>query len=101
MPLPPKVCPQCKEEYVHTTSVCFHCNVPLVLDGEQPEEGSEPQLPSISEMVCIRAAPMSWATALSKKLAEAGIAHRIQAAGDDSDEGWSALVLEHVSARES
>jgi hypothetical protein len=67
--------------------VCFHCDIPLVQDGDQSEEDSAPQLPPISELVCIRAAPMSWATALSKKLAEAGIAHRIQTAGDDADEG--------------
>jgi hypothetical protein len=84
---PPKICPECDEEYIHTTAVCIHCDVPLVLDGEQSEESATQELPPVSELVCVRAAPMSWATALSEKLAEAGISHRIQGASDDADEG--------------
>ena len=87
MILPPKVCSECGEEYVHSALVCIHCDIPLVADGEHPEEGSTPELPPISELVCIRAAPMSWATALSAKLAEAGISHRIEGASDAEDEG--------------
>jgi hypothetical protein len=87
MVLPPKICPECREEYVHAATMCIHCDVALVLSGEQPEDGAAGGLPPISELVCIRAAPVSWARALSEKLAEAGISHRIQTASDDSDEG--------------
>jgi len=85
--LPPKICPECGEEYLHSTSTCVHCDVPLVLDGEQPEGREGEELPPISELVCVRAASMGWATGLSEKLAEAGIPHRIQAASDDDDDG--------------
>jgi hypothetical protein len=67
--------------------MCIHCDVPLVADGEQPAERPNPELPQIEEMVCIRAAPIGWVTALSEKLAEAGISHRIQGASDEDDEG--------------
>ena len=91
MLLPPKACPECGDEYVHAASVCVHCGVPLVLEGEQPEEPLAEELPPISELVCVRAASMSWLKGLSETLAEAGISHRIQAWSeeDDDDDGGS------------
>ena len=32
MLLPSKICPECREEYVHAASVCVHCDAPLVLE---------------------------------------------------------------------
>jgi len=88
MVLPPKVCPACREEYVHAASICSHCNLPLVLEGEvTPIESSTEEMPPVSELVCVRASSVGWAMSLSELLAEAGIPHRIQAATSDADEG--------------
>ncbi|MBW1843506.1 MAG: hypothetical protein JRE38_00425 [Deltaproteobacteria bacterium] len=87
MPMPPKVCPQCGEEYLHTASVCIHCDVALVLEGEQSAQQAPEELPPASELVCVRAASMGWAMSLSEHLVEAGIPHRVQAAEGDADEG--------------
>ena len=56
MPLPPKLCPQCREEYVHTATTCVHCEVPLVLEGELSPQDAGDDLPPISELICVRAA---------------------------------------------
>ena len=87
MALPPKVCPECQEEYVHTTEVCVSCDVPWILEGEQVEEDAAPELPPISELVCIRSAPLSWATALTGRLTGAGIGARLSEAVGDGAEG--------------
>jgi len=85
--MPPKICPECGEEYVHVASVCIHCDVPLVLEGEVPVESAAEALPPASELVCVRASSVGWAMSLSEHLVEAGIPHRIQAATSDADEG--------------
>lgn len=87
MPMPPKLCPECGEEYVHAASVCAHCDVPLVLEGEAPEAARVGELPPISELVCVRASSAGWAMGLSERLVEAGIPHRVQAASAEADEG--------------
>jgi hypothetical protein len=48
---------------------------------------SEAGLPAISELACVRAASVGWARALSERLAEAGISHRIEVAHDPDDDG--------------
>jgi hypothetical protein len=83
---PPKFCPECRDEYIHSATICVDCDVPLVFEGELGADGAG-ELPPISELVCIRASAVGWAKALSEKLAEAGIPHRIQAAGADDGEG--------------
>ncbi len=87
MVMPPKICPECREEYVHTASVCSACDAPLVLEGELPEESVADDLPPVSELVCVRASSVGWAMSLSEQLVQAGIPHRIQAATSDADEG--------------
>lgn len=87
MTKPPKFCPECRDEYLHSASVCADCDVPLVFESELGGDDGPDELPPISELVCIRASSVGWATALSQKLAEAGISHRIQAAGEDDGEG--------------
>jgi hypothetical protein len=88
MLLPSKNCPECREEYVHAASVCVHCDAPLVLEGEaMPAESAANAMPPASELVCVRASSVGWATSLSGLLAEAGIPHRIQAATSEDDEG--------------
>jgi predicted RNA-binding Zn-ribbon protein involved in translation (DUF1610 family) len=85
--MPPKLCPECGEEYLHTASACIHCDVPLVLEGERPAQRAVEDLPPASELVCVRAASVGWAMSLSQHLVEAGIPHRVQAAELDADEG--------------
>jgi len=87
MPKPPKVCPECGEEYLHTASVCVHCDVPLVLEGDRPAPHVAEELPPASELVCVRAASVGWAMSLSEHLVEAGIPHRIQATESEEDDG--------------
>ncbi len=86
MLMPPKVCPECGEEYVHAASVCIHCDVPLVLEAERPAPRAVRELPPASELVCVRAASVGWAKSLSEQLEAAGIPHRIQAALGDADD---------------
>lgn len=82
MALPPKICPECGEEYVHSAESCFHCDVPLVLEGELSDAPAE-ELASSSELVPVRVASAGWALALSGRLVEAGIAHRVEEASGD------------------
>ena len=79
MTLPPRRCPECAEEYVHTVLVCAECGVTLVLAGE-PIPIRE--LPPASELVRVRTASVSWARSFSDLLAEAGIAHRVELEGE-------------------
>jgi hypothetical protein len=77
MQLPPKVCPECGEEYVHAASMCVHCDVALQLPSEGA--GAEPEgLPPASELTLVRAASVSWVRGFSLRLAEAGIPHRVE-----------------------
>jgi len=80
MALPPKICPRCGEEYVHTTSTCAHCEVPLVLEGDLSleREGAGEPLPPSSELVCVRTAGAAWALRLSERLAADEVPHRVE-----------------------
>ena len=79
MTLPPKQCPECHEEYVHTVQVCAECGVALILAGE-PIPIRE--MPPASELLRVRTATVSWARSFSELLAEAGIEHRVELEGD-------------------
>lgn len=81
-PPPPKVCPECREEYLHTAERCVSCDVPLVYADQMVEVAPE-DLPPVSELECIRAASVAWAIGLSEKLRDAGVAHRIEAVGGE------------------
>ena len=85
MAMPPKVCPECGEEYLHTATVCVHCDVSLVNEGERPAEDPRDELPPVEKLVCVRASSVAWAMSLSERLLEAGIPHRIQAATSDEE----------------
>ena len=78
MPLPPKVCPECEEEYLHSASICVHCDVSLVLSTDFERVRPE-ALPPPAELRCIRVATPPWAHGLSERLQEAGIPHRVEA----------------------
>ena len=75
MTLPPKHCPECGEEYVHSVSVCVDCGVALVLAGEAV---TVHDLPPASALRRVRTATLSWARSFSVLLTETGIAHRVE-----------------------
>ncbi len=77
MPLPPKVCPECHDEYLHQTTVCVHCDVELVLHDELPDNAPS-SLPEASELECVRVATSGWSVGLAERLREAHIPHRVE-----------------------
>ena len=83
--IPPLFCPECESEYLATATECVDCRVPLVTEAALAEREVE-ELPPVSELVCVRAAAVGWAQALSDLLVEAGISHRIEAVRDDDDD---------------
>jgi hypothetical protein len=74
--LPPKLCPECGEEFVHTVAICPDCGVTLVLELE-PDAEREPT--SVAALRRVRTATSSWARSFSERLSAAGIAHSIEA----------------------
>jgi hypothetical protein len=60
--------------------------VALVREDDLARHG-ESSLPPVSELVCVRAASLGWARALSELLAAEGISHRIEVASDDLEDG--------------
>ena len=75
--LPPKICPRCGEEYVHTAQTCVECDVPLGFDapsGEAPRD----ELPPAEDLVPIRNAEVPWIDGLAHALADAGIPSRVE-----------------------
>jgi hypothetical protein len=74
--LPPKICPRCGEEYVHTMERCVDCDVPLGTDA--PAEEQRRDLPPADELVLVRNAEVPWIEGLAHALAEAGIASRVE-----------------------
>ena len=83
--LPPKVCPECESEYMHTVTSCVHCDVELVHFEERVAAPAN-ELPPASELSLVRAAGMGWVLALSERLVEAEIPHRVDPL-EERDEG--------------
>lgn len=83
MALPPKICPDCGEEYVHSAVTCVHCEVALV-HAEEAHSAPSQELPPASELSPIRIASSGWALALSELLVEAGIPHRVEVVSEDA-----------------
>lgn len=75
--LPPKVCPSCRVEYLHTAETCSDCGVDLVLEGQLVEAPSS-ELPPTEELVLIRAETATWIDGLGRRFEEAGIPYRIE-----------------------
>jgi hypothetical protein len=93
-----KVCPACRGEYTPTTERCVDCDVALVHAEELGPEEEVEELPPVSELVCVRVAPVAWVRALSEGLQERGVPHRVEGARvDDAPEGKSAAVFGNVS----
>jgi hypothetical protein len=82
----PILCPSCGAEYVWTATTCSDCGISLVAGGAAPQR-DEQELPPVAELVCVRAAALGWARALSERLADAGIPSRIEVAREQDDDG--------------
>lgn len=72
------ICPSCHEEFTLLVAECAHCGIALVSPGERPDDGLLEDFPDTNELDCVRVGPLPWTRALSEKLSEAGIAHRVQ-----------------------
>jgi hypothetical protein len=82
----PLFCPECRGEFLATATQCSECGVSLVPASELERHASG-AMPPVEELVCVRASSVGWAQALSERLAEAGISHRIEVTHDDSEDG--------------
>ena len=76
-------CPRCRCEYLRNVLECADCGVELVPEYSLEALGRE-EMPPIAELTCIRSASVGWAQALSQRLSEAGISHRIEAVPDEA-----------------
>jgi hypothetical protein len=74
--LPPKICPQCGEEYVHTMQRCADCDVALGADAFV--EAPVLELPPSEDLVALRNAEVTWIEGLAHALAAAGIPSRVE-----------------------
>lgn len=74
--LPPKICPRCGEEYVHTMQRCSDCDVALGSDA--PVDAPILELPPAEQLIPLRNAEVSWIEGLAHALAEAGIPSRVE-----------------------
>jgi hypothetical protein len=74
--LPPKICPRCGEEYIHTVQRCSDCDVPLGFEG--PVQAPALDLPPTEELVALRNAEVTWIEGLAHALEEAGIPSRVE-----------------------
>lgn len=81
-----KLCPQCRCEYLPTSTMCADCDVALVLPDEIVDEPPPDELPPPSEMVPLRIASVGVAVLLSEALQEAEISHRVDAPPQVSDD---------------
>lgn len=86
MILPPKICPECGEEYVHSVATCAHCEVPLVLADATGAGEPSSDLPPVEELTSVRVASAGWSLALSELLVEQGIPHRVAPVSQDPGE---------------
>lgn len=82
----PVFCPACRAEYLWTATTCVECDVALVAENAL-DEAAVDDLPPVAQLVCIRAAAVGWCQALSERLVEAGISHRIEVTADDEEDG--------------
>jgi len=73
---PPKFCPSCRDEFLHTATHCVECDVELVLEGNLPDE-SESVFPPDAELVCVRVADSGWSLGLAERLKQNQIPHRV------------------------
>lgn len=73
MPLEPKVCPECRAEFVHTALACSDCGAALVLASEIQRGLGGAGLSMPDDRVLLRAEGPAWIEALGERLEDAGI----------------------------
>jgi len=90
--LEPRVCPACGAEYRPTITHCADCGDELVSHSELAAHArAVGEFPPVSELVCVRVAPLAWTRLLSETLESDGIAHRVEGARPgDAPEGQNA-----------
>ncbi|MBW2316527.1 MAG: hypothetical protein JRH10_20380 [Deltaproteobacteria bacterium] len=74
----PKRCPECGEDFLHTTEVCSDCGVPLKLVSELEGPDAGAGLPPASELALIRAEGPAWIDVLAAALRAADIPSRVE-----------------------
>jgi hypothetical protein len=77
------MCPSCREEYLATVERCVHCGVALVAAGELPPE-EQTDLPAPEELVRVRVENPVWIESLADRLAQEGIASRVELLDSDA-----------------
>ena len=82
-----RICPSCEEEFTLTATECPDCRVSLVFPGVEEAPEVAPAFPQKDELECVRVGPLPWTRALSDKLTEAGIAHRVEPDTRSEEEG--------------
>ena len=93
MLLPPKVCPSCRDEFVHAATVCAQCDVELVLPENLPTPVAQ-TFPPASELACVRVAASGWSLGLAERLVEHDIRHRVELVeSDGSAQVYGVFVL--------
>ena len=73
-----RICPSCEEEFTLSVTECPDCRVSLTVPDEEAGSAPPPEFPQASELECVRVGPLPWTRALSDKLTELGIAHRVE-----------------------
>ncbi len=73
MSLEPKVCPECRAEFVHTALACSDCGADLVLASEVHRGLGGAGRPMPGDLVLLRAEGPAWIEALGERLEDAGI----------------------------
>ena len=93
-----KLCPECRAEYTLAAMRCADCGVDLVHAHELADLDQElAAFPPVSELQCVRVAPMAWIQALSAALQQAGVTHRVERARSaDAPEGQRTGVFGDV-----
>ncbi len=84
MQLPPRICPQCGEEYLHTVAICADCGVELGAEGPAAQAADE--LPPAEQLVPVRNAEVTWIEGLAEALSAAGIPSRVELPRADDDQ---------------
>ena len=82
-----RICPLCEGEFTLSVNECPDCYVGLVSPSERPEPVAPEAFPEIAELNCVRVGPLPWTRALSEKLGEGAIPHRVEPDRRSESEG--------------
>lgn len=84
-----KICPECGAEYRPVATRCADCDVELIhRETLAAAMAAQESFPEVSQLECIRVAPIEWVHGLSGVLEQRGVAHRVEpATAQDAPEG--------------